>query len=174
MVDPLTIDFELGAAWAPAVQAYGGRVIVAPLDGSPVAFWAIDPATGDVVGGLPDGTGGAVTEDVERTLNYIDNILNVAERAGEMGEFNGITFWVELERTKAQIVGAVTILFGEGGEVPDLGAMVGDAVEGGIEYGIVGAIPGGDEATAPIGDLSDIYDAAEAATGHEMPEIDFP
>jgi len=172
--DPLTIDATLGSEWYEPVQSYAGRLLIAPTDGSPLAFVGVDPLTGDVIGGLPDGSGGAVAAEVEQTLAQIDSILSLAERAGELGGFNGIKVWTDLERTKAELVGAATILIGEGGPEPDLAETVGDALAGAVEDGITGEIPGWDDAFAPADDLGDIYDAFEAFTGHEMPDVGSP
>src|SRR5688572_8394345 len=168
------IDLDLGSAWYGPAQAYGGRTLVAPSDGGPIAFFAVDPATGDVIGGLPDGTGGAVAAEVEATLQQIERILSLAERAGSVGGFNGISVWVQLERTKAQIVGAVTILFGEGGEVPDIGSILADAAAGAAEDAATGEIPGWDEAFQPAEDLGNIFDVFGLITGAETPDVGPP
>jgi hypothetical protein len=156
------------------VQSYPGRVLVAPTSGAPLTFFAIDPSSGDIIGGLPDATGGAVAQDVEQTLKQIDTILNVAERAGELGGFNGIKVWTDLERTKAQLVGSATILLGEGGPEPDIAGAVGDAVRSAAEDAITDEIPGYDDVFGPAGDLGDLYDGVEAFSGQEMPDVPTP
>jgi hypothetical protein len=127
-----------------------------------------------VIGGLPDGTGGAVAAEVEATLQQIERILSLAERAGSVGGFNGISVWVQLERTKAQIVGAVTILFGDGGEVPDIGGILADAAAGAVEDAVTGEIPGWDEAFQPAEDLGNIFDILGLITGAETPDVSPP
>jgi hypothetical protein len=173
LFEPNAIDAELGAAWYAPVSQYRDRLIAAPIDGAPLAFFTVNRYTGDVIGGLPDGTGGAIAAEVEQTLAQIESILSVAERAGEVGGFNGIAVWVQLERTKAQIVGAVTILLGEGTQ-PDFAGIFEDAIAGAVEDGITGEIPGWDDAFGPVDDLGDIYDGIEAFTGNEMPDVGAP
>lgn len=173
LFEPNAIDAELGAAWYAPVSQYRDRLIAAPVDGAPLAFFTVNRFTGDVIGGLPDGTGGAIAAEVEQTLSQIESILSVAERAGEVGGFNGIAVWVQLERTKAQIVGAVTILLAEGTQ-PDFAGIFEDAVAGAVEDGITGEIPGWDDAFGPADDLGDIYDGIEAFTGNEMPDVGAP
>lgn len=165
-----SVDFELGPEWYTPALPYFQRELAAPLDGDPIAFWAVDPFTGDVIGGLSDGTGGATQVEVEATLQQIEVILSLAERAGALVEFNGISVWVQLERTKAQLVGAATILIGDGIQ-PDFESIFEDAVTGAINDEVTGEIPGWDEAVAPAGDLGDLYDIVEAGTGREMPDI---
>jgi hypothetical protein len=174
LYNSLTIDANLGEAWYSPTQPYAGRSLIAPNSGSPLVFFAVDPATGDIIGGLPDGTGGAVTEDVEHTLSQIDTILGLAERAGELGAFNGIKVWTELERTKARLVGSATILLGEGGLVPDIPRAIVDAVEEAAEDGITDKIPGFNDVFGPVGDLGDLYDGVESFTGNEMPDLGPP
>ncbi len=173
LFDPNTIDGELGTEWYAPVSQYTGRYIVAPTDGAPLAFFTVDRATGDIIGGLPDGTGGAVADEVNATLEQIEHMLSLAERAGATVGFNGISVWVQLERTKAQLVGAATIVIGDGEEVDledILADAAADAVAGAAEDAIGGEIPGYDE----WGDLGDAGDAVGFATGAEMPDLGPP
>jgi hypothetical protein len=48
--DALTIDGALGSEWYEPVQSYSGRVLISPTGGSPLAFFAVDPVTGDIIG----------------------------------------------------------------------------------------------------------------------------
>lgn len=176
--DPLTIDLTLGPAWRGPVDAWPGRQILAPVDGDPVAFWAVDPATGEVVGVLGDGSGGAVAEDVAQMLNEIDVILDIAERAGSIGGMNGIGFWVALEGTKACLVGSATVVIGEGGPAPDFGAVVGGLIEDQVGEGLLGMVPGWDAASEaydefaqPATDLNSLFGLMGAVLGTEAPEI---
>lgn len=178
--DPLTIDLTLGPAWRAPVDAWPGRQILAPVDGDPVAFWAVDPGTGEVVGVLGDGSGGAVAEDVAQMLREIDVLLDVAERAGTIGGINGISVWVELERTKACLVGAATIVIGEGAPPPDIGEILGGFIDNQFRDGLLGMVPGWDsmasawsDRTQPLTDLNSLFGLLGAAFGTEAPKIPY-
>ena len=178
--DPLTIDLTLGPAWRAPVDAWPGRTILAPLDGDPVAFWAVDPETGEVVGVLGDGSGGAVADEVEQTLREVGVILDIARRVGALGGFNGIEVWADLEETKANVVGAATIVIGEGGPGFDPGEVIQEFLEDQAKDALFGMVPGyteaseaWEEATGPISDLNSLWGFWGAMTGSEAPEIPY-
>jgi hypothetical protein len=106
-------------------------------------------------------------------MNEINTVLDIAERAGEMAGFEGISVWVALERLKASLVLNATVIIA-GGEGSDPFDIVAGAACEAAEDAFLGAIPGVDELTGPIEDLGSIYDATEAITGTEMPPVEVP
>src|SRR5262249_30029428 len=80
--DPITIDTVLGPAWAGVTENYAGYTILAPTSGSPVAFWAVNQATGEVIGGRADGGGEGEEEDVADLVQRLMSLLDAADRAG--------------------------------------------------------------------------------------------
>ncbi|MEU7906960.1 hypothetical protein [Actinoplanes sp. NPDC049118] len=53
------------AQWRALLDDWKDYDRLLPADGTPVAFWAVDPDTGSVLGVLADGSGGGATNDVE-------------------------------------------------------------------------------------------------------------
>ncbi|MET8148798.1 vWA domain-containing protein [Actinoplanes sp. NPDC049668] len=53
------------AQWRALLDRWDDHDRLVPADGTPVAFWAVDPDTGSVLGVLADGSGGGATVDVE-------------------------------------------------------------------------------------------------------------
>jgi hypothetical protein len=170
---PISAFVDLGLSWEAIVGPYrSGYTMIAPVDGEPLAFWAVHQS-GAVVGVLPDGSGGGIESEVEQTLREIDLILDIAERAGEMAGFTGIGVWIELERTKAALVGNATIIIA-GGEGRDSLDILADAACSAAEDAALGEIPGLDDLTGPLDDLESIYGATETITGSDMPDVGLP
>jgi hypothetical protein len=58
-------------------EEYGGYNLL-PADGTPLAFWNINEETGELVGVLPDGSGGGSTlERVREMIHQIDRVMTM-------------------------------------------------------------------------------------------------
>jgi hypothetical protein len=177
--DPLTIDAELGPAWTePVRSAFLDHQILAPVDGSPVAFFAVHKETGELIGGLADGSGGGVGhvqrplaegESTEALVDRLLTILDVAKRAGEAFGYEGVAAWAELESTKVTLLGDVIMLFEGGTSTDPLGDLLGDLCSAGLDA-LGGPIPGFDLASMTFDDLDAVYRATRVMTGAETPE----
>ena len=100
-------------AWRKALRPYeqfNDYTILAPNDGTPLAFYAVHKQTGDLAAIMPDGSGGAREEleadlaDTERIIDTI-GVLNILPNSG---------VWVALEKTKARLVTRATIMLATG------------------------------------------------------------
>ncbi len=100
--------------WAVAQAAFAGKyTFLTP--GKPGAFWAVDDATGTLIGLLPDGAGGS-GGDACGTYNAANTFLNLA---GLAGSAMGISIggWVALAEWEVKYVTIADIVIG-GGDLP--------------------------------------------------------
>lgn len=130
---------------------YGGSAadhrLLVPTSGTPVAAWDVWLPTGEVVGLLEDGSGGARSdrEGLARRLRIVETATKVLNLAGyETG------FWVELEIAKAKVVAYSTLaLLDLEGWRPEDGdgwspeSAVGSLVCGQLVASGIGALPRG-------------------------------
>ncbi|RZU53733.1 hypothetical protein EV385_5667 [Krasilnikovia cinnamomea] len=58
-----------------------------PADGTPVAFWAVEPDTGSMLGVLADGSGGGASSDPERDIARDSAIISLVMSALGLGGF---------------------------------------------------------------------------------------
>ncbi len=107
---------ELVARWRIAMQGYTDSHRLVPASGAPVAFWRFDSATGELLGVLERGTGGA--EDIQQYETSMNNLIDLANRLGTLGGMTGVIgtaggVWLSLELTKAKkLLGAIVVLSG--------------------------------------------------------------
>ncbi|MDP3500350.1 MAG: hypothetical protein Q8S33_08460 [Myxococcales bacterium] len=117
LFDSTTIQ-ALGPAWAQtAYPDYNDYALLAPMDGGPVAFWAVHRRTGALIGVMPEG-GLGEGESTEALVNRLLTILDAAGRVGVAGGYNGVKVWADLEATKVTLLGGVIMLFDGEGEDP--------------------------------------------------------
>lgn len=166
--DPNFIDLDLGAKWSGVTADYKNCDILAPRDGSPVAFWAVNRETGALIGGLPNGTGGGEGESTAALVERLQAILDAVARAGEAAGYEGVAVWAELESTKVGLLGnAIAILEGEPSVDP--AAAVANAVCGGLAGALAGEVPGLSDLEDAFGDLSSIERLVHMGTGMDAP-----
>ncbi|MEW6434330.1 MAG: hypothetical protein AB1730_22755 [Myxococcota bacterium] len=172
LYDPLTVDGMLGAGWnGVAYPAYSDYDVLAPADGTPVAFWAVHKRTGELIGVLPNG-GEGESESTQALVDRLTFILDVAARAGEAYGYEGVAHWAQLESTKVSLLGSVIMLFE--GEGPD---PAGDAENQLCSFGIDtagGPIPGWSGLGTVPGDVGLIYRAWHLITNREVPDVPSP
>lgn len=108
----LTTDEQLAWAWLESPFKTGTTLLV-PVKPGP--FWAVDQASGTVLGMLPDGAGGA-TEDACSTYNLANSYLQLMSL---LGTFFGVNVggWVGLAQWEVKYVTIATIVIG-GGDLP--------------------------------------------------------
>src|SRR5262249_994805 len=112
--DQAGLTQEESSAWAVLQEPFSNKyTLLTP--GKPGPFWAVDDATGSVVGMLPDGAGGS-TGDACMTYNAGNNLLTLASLAAS---FMGISVggWVGLAQWEVKYVTIATIVIG-GGDIP--------------------------------------------------------
>ncbi|WP_412741341.1 hypothetical protein [Krasilnikovia sp. MM14-A1004] len=79
--------------WRSLLGTWDDYDRLVPADGAPVAFWAVDPGTGSVLGVLADGSGGGATANVEcqifedKAILSLLGILGGALGIGAIGVF---------------------------------------------------------------------------------------
>ena len=75
--------------WSALISRYEGNYNIVPTNGTPVAFWSVDPDTGTTLGILADGSGGGSTTDPDQiTYNSVSrafSIMGMATGWGGMG-----------------------------------------------------------------------------------------
>lgn len=171
--DPLTIDLVLGPAWADAVGNFHDYQIVAPVDGSPVAFWAVHAQTGELIGGGPDGAGIGEDESTAALVERLLAILDAAGRAGELAGYNGIAVWAELEAIKVRALGnAIAVLTGEPSQDPTE-QLAGEICNAGLAA-IAGEIPGIGDVNDISSDLESLQSVLDLISGQEGPQLPDP
>ncbi|MFT3707987.1 MAG: hypothetical protein QM817_10060 [Archangium sp.] len=155
----------LGPQWVGAAYpAYYDYHVLAPADGSVLAFWAVHKTTGQVIGVMPEG-GVGEEESTEALVNRLQTLLDAASRAGAGAGYNGLKVWADLESTKVGLLGSVIMLFEGTGTTGDvLSNMCSSAVDA-----AGGEIPGWDTANMIPNDLNSIYRAGGLVTGHPVP-----
>ncbi|MBX7102081.1 MAG: hypothetical protein K1X89_30480, partial [Myxococcaceae bacterium] len=162
----------LGPNWVGAAYpTYSDYHVLAPSDGSVVAFWAVHQQTGEVIGVLPGG-GLGEDESTEALVDRLLSILDAAGRAGEAAGYNGVKEWADLEATKVQLLGGVIMLFEGEGSDPR-----GDLVHNTCNFftdQLGGQIPGWNELGGLAGDLQSLYDLLGRLFGREMPDVPTP
>ncbi len=112
--DQSGISAEEQDAWGVLEEPFTNKyTFLTP--GKPGAFWAVDDATGTVIGILPDRTGGAA-DDACSTYNAANSLLNAA---GLLGSVFGVSVggWVGLAQWEVKYVTIATIVIG-GGDLP--------------------------------------------------------
>lgn len=127
--DQAGLTAEEQATWAVLQDPFSNKyTLLTP--GKPGPFWAVEDATGTVIGIQPDGAGGA-GEDACSTYNAANNILNLASLAGG---FMGVSVggWIALAQWEVKYLTIATIVIG-GGDLP----------------------PGADDPSSPDFDVSD-------------------
>lgn len=169
LFDATSIE-TLGPQWlGAAYPTYADYHLLAPADGSVVAFWAVHRETGELIGVRPEGGVGS-DESTEALVNRLQLILDAAGRAGEASGYNGIKVWADLESTKVELLGGVIMLFeGEGTTDDILGSLCEAAADAAGEN-----VPGWEAAGMVPDDLESIYRTGEVLTGHDMPDVPGP
>ncbi len=163
--DPLTIDQTFGARWSGvAYPAYADYDVLAPSDGSVVAFWAVHRRTGEVIGVMPNG-GIGEGESTQMLVDRLLTLLDAAGRAGEAIGYEGVKAWADLEATKVTLLGSAIMLFEGEGTVGDVaGAICGMGVGA-----IGGPIPGWEDLHRLPGDFESIF--RTLMPGEERPSL---
>ncbi len=167
--DPLTIDSVLGPAWAGVTTNYAGYEILAPASGTPVAFWAVNATTGEVIGGLSDGGGEGDGEDLNDLVARLQALLDAAERAGTAIGFEGISVWTTLESIKLQAVANAIATF-EGTPIDPSNSTDMSACQGAINL-LAGQIPGFAEVGEVVNDLQALQRLLGILAGREGPQL---
>lgn len=110
------LDPEVRARWEQLEDPFGtSATLILPDAGAPYAFWAVDEASGSLVGVLPDLSGGATRTELEANLSATNNLLDlVGQIGGLLGTGGAVGVWVELEKTKAALVTKATIVIATG------------------------------------------------------------
>jgi hypothetical protein len=180
LFDPLTIDMMLGPSWRAPVVPYAAYEIMAPVSGSPVAFFAVHRQTGEVIGGMADGSGGGwgqsrqglgEDESTEELVDRLMSELDAVERVGAALGYEGVSAWAELEKIEVTLLGDVIIIFegSSGGGNPTVNAQR-DLCAAGLDA-LASSIPGFDLVSMPFNDLQALYRAIRVFTGAETPDI---
>jgi hypothetical protein len=76
-VRPDALAFAPEAArghWRALLDDWNDHHRLVPADGTPVAFWAVEPGTGSVLGVLADGSGGGITANPECQV-FVDKAI---------------------------------------------------------------------------------------------------
>src|SRR5262249_10197090 len=158
----------LGPAWAGVTDNYEGYDILAPASGTPVAFWAVNATTGEVIGGLADGGGEGEDESVADLVQRLQSLLDAAQRAGTALGFEGLSVWTTLESIKVQAVGNAIALF-EGQPSSDgRRQLETSACQAGINT-LAGQIPGFREVGMVASDLMALERLLGVLAGREGP-----
>lgn len=138
LFDATTIQ-ALGPAWAQAAYPdYNDYALLAPMDGGPVAFWAVHRRTGALIGVMPEG-GLGEGESTQALVDRLLTILDAAGRAGSAAGYNGVKVWADLEATKVTLLGGVIMLFE--GEGPDPRGDLQNNLCGFVIDGLGGQLP---------------------------------
>ena len=158
----------LGPSWVGfAYPPYNDYHVLAPADGSALAFWAVHKRTGEVIGVLPEG-GAAEEESTEALVDRLLVILDLAGRAGAAAGYEGVEAWADLESTKVELLGGVIMLFEGESSLDDL---EGTMCEQGLDT-LAGPIPFWDELNMGSDDLNSVYGVGGVVFRREMPEVD--
>lgn len=172
LYDPLTVDVTLGAGWnGVAYPAYSDYDVLAPTDGTPVAFWAVQRQTGELIGVMPNG-GIGEDESTAALVDRLQMILDVAGRAGDAFGYEGVKAWAELESTKVGLLGSVIMLFEGEGRDPR-GDLANALCSQGADA-VGGQIPGWNEIGQILADLESILRMIRIGTGRETPPVPTP
>jgi hypothetical protein len=157
----------LGPQWVGfAYPTWNDYHVLAPADGSVLAFWAVHKVTGEVIGVMPEG-GPGEDESTEALVNRLVTILDAAGRAGSLTGYNGVKEWADLESTKVQLLGSVIALFeGSGGP----GDVANNLCNAGVDA-LGGPIPGFNTFNMPLNDLQSIYRAGGVILHHDFPQV---
>ena len=102
-------------AWRKALRPYeqfNDYIVLAPSDGTPLAFYAVHKQTGDLASIMPDGSGGA-REELEANLRFVEGMIDSMSLMFG-GEFTGFGVWAALEKTKARLVTRAAIVIATG------------------------------------------------------------
>ncbi|MGA9523900.1 MAG: hypothetical protein WBV82_20735, partial [Myxococcaceae bacterium] len=104
------------ARWNRAMETYSSWHRLVPSTGAPVAFWAVHPASGELIGVLESGAGGGEGTsnecDLSRLLDGLDRLGSLAGATGALGSAAGT--WYSLEITKARKLLAATVVISGG------------------------------------------------------------
>jgi len=130
-------------AWRKALrpyEAFGDYTVLAPNDGSPLAFYAVHKQTGDLAAIMPDGSGGA-REELEANLRYVEGMIDSMSLF--YSSINGFGVWAALEKTKARLVTRASILLATG-ESPEgfddiMGGLACDLAREAVSSAVPGA-----------------------------------
>lgn len=136
----LTSDEQL--AWAALEDPYNASYkLLVPYKPGP--FWAIDEASGTVIGVLADGSGGAA-EDACATADALNDFLSLFGLLGSFFEAGEFGPWVALAQWEVKYVTIATIVISGGtpmGET-DLSNPAADMACGMLDDALGDAIPG--------------------------------
>jgi hypothetical protein len=158
----------LGPSWVGfAYPTYNDYHVLAPADGSALAFWAVHKRTGEVIGVLPEG-GAAEEESTKALVDRLLVILDLAGRAGAAAGYEGVEAWADLESTKVELLGGVIMLFEGESSLNDLESTM---CEQGLDA-LAGPIPFWEELNMLPDDLNSVYRLGGVVTRREMPEVD--
>jgi hypothetical protein len=112
--------------WSEALAPYrSGYAIIGPVDGAPLAFYAINKSSGNLIAIMPDGTGGA-REEIDADLNNTMIIIDVATILGGVMGIPTVGVWAALEKTKARLVSRATIMLATGETSDDYSDIAGN------------------------------------------------
>lgn len=169
--DPLTVDTALGSAWAGvAYPAYQDYDVLAPVAGTPVAFWAVHKQTGEVIGVLANGGGTGTGESTEALVSRLLLLLDAVKRVSEGLGYEGVAAWADLEAAKVQALGNAIATF-EGEPNEDPAAQIGGNIcSAGLDR-IAGEIPGLSDVNDVLGDLASISGVVHVGGGIETPGV---
>ncbi len=124
------LDFapaESRARWTDLLNAWSSYIRVVPAGGDPVAFWAVDPHTGSLLGVIDDGSGGSFANDVECQINDLNSLLSLIGLFGELAGMGALGVWAIFGKlVAAQVLRATAIIANLDAE--GVGAQAQDAV----------------------------------------------
>ncbi len=102
---------ESRVRWYELLNAWSSYIRVVPVDGAPVAFWAVDPRTGSLLGVIDDGSGGSFGNDVECQINDLNSLLSLIGLFGELAGMSALGVWAIFGKlVAAQVLRATAII----------------------------------------------------------------
>jgi hypothetical protein len=88
-------------AWVDLLNTFSQHHRVIPVSGDPIAFWAVDPDTGSLLGVLGDGSGGSFADDVECQINDMQSLMSLLAFIGGLGGLGGLNVWAIFAKIEA-------------------------------------------------------------------------
>jgi hypothetical protein len=114
-----------------------------------------------VIGVMPDGSGGAIEDELNANLDATNHMLDLI---GDIGSLAGadVGFWVQLEKTKAAKLTAATIVIAGGqADIGDWPSELGSGICNAVQDAATSQIPGMEE----YGNLQEAIDQGGFWTG---------
>ena len=167
-------------AWQVAVadrmSARLPHQLLMPADSSAHAYWEVDTKSGNVLGLLPDSSGGATVEDTNRKFAMLARAIDAYSEIMQalVATPPGFKIWVELEKAKLEHMrrATIAIILMEGTYTSGYGDLlaeqvqdwISDQVQDAIDSGMGDAITGYNELQEAIGWHNKVQQLWESAS----------